>query len=223
MIYSNSSLKSILFVIIITFLSTSCSKTGNRSMQNPENHSTINRESDTLETVTLGAGCFWCVEAIFQNLKGVHLVVSGYSGGAVKNPSYEDVCTGATGHAEVTQIKYDPRKISFDELLEVFWSNHDPTTLNRQGSDVGTQYRSVIFYHTQKQKELAEKYKKKLNDEHAFDKPVITEITPYKEFYKAENYHQNYFNDNSNKPYCQFVIRPKLEKFRKAFKSKIVE
>lgn len=192
-------------------------------MQNPENHSTINRESDTLETVTLGAGCFWCVEAIFQNLKGVHLVVSGYSGGAVKNPSYEDVCTGATGHAEVTQIKYDPRKISFDELLEVFWSNHDPTTLNRQGSDVGTQYRSVIFYHTQKQKELAEKYKKKLNDEHAFDKPVITEITPYKEFYKAENYHQNYFNDNSNKPYCQFVIRPKLEKFRKAFKSKIVE
>jgi peptide-methionine (S)-S-oxide reductase len=192
-------------------------------MQNPENHPTVNKELDTLETVTLGAGCFWCVEAIFQNLKGVHSVVSGYSGGVVKNPSYEDVCTGATGHAEVTQIKYDPRKISFDELLEVFWSNHDPTTLNRQGSDVGAQYRSVIFYHTQKQKELAEKYKKKLNDEHVFDKPVITEITPYKEFYKAENYHQNYFNDNSNKPYCQFVIRPKLEKFRKAFKSKIVE
>ncbi|MBI5022300.1 MAG: peptide-methionine (S)-S-oxide reductase MsrA [Ignavibacteriales bacterium] len=219
--HSNSFLNSILCIIIVTFLGISSSKTGNRSMQNPENHSAINRESDTLETVTLGAGCFWCVEAIFQNLEGVYSVVSGYSGGTVKNPTYEDVCTGKTGHAEVAQIKYDPRMLSFDELLEVYWSSHDPTTLNRQGSDVGTQYRSVIFYHNPRQKELAEKYKKKLNSEHAFENPVITEISAIKEFYKAENYHQNYFNENPNKPYCQFVIRPKLEKFEKIFKNKI--
>lgn len=181
---------------------------------------TTNKGSSS-DTATFGAGCFWCVEAIYQQLDGVLSVTSGYMGGSVINPSYEDVGTGETGHAEVCRIVYDPKKITFDELLEVFWSSHDPTTLNRQGSDIGTQYRSVIFYHTQKQKELAEKYKKKLNAEHAFEKPVITEISAEKEFYKAENYHQNYFNDNSNKPYCQFVIRPKLDKFEKIFKSKI--
>jgi peptide-methionine (S)-S-oxide reductase len=174
-----------------------------------------------LDTATFGAGCFWCVEAIFQKLDGVASVTSGYSGGRVQNPSYEDVCSGETGHAEVCQIAYDPKKISYDELLEAFWSSHDPTTMNQQGADVGTQYRSAIFYHNEKQKELAEAYKKKLNDEHAFGNPVITEISPFKEFYKAENYHQDYYNENSNKPYCMFVIRPKLEKFEKIFKPKL--
>ena len=174
-----------------------------------------------LDTATFGAGCFWCVEAVFQKLEGVASVSSGYSGGQTKNPSYEDVCSGATGHAEVCQIAYDPKKILYDELLEAFWMSHDPTTMNQQGADVGTQYRSAIFYHNEKQKELAEAYKKKLNDEHAFESPVITEISPFKEFYKAENYHQNYYNENSNKPYCMLVIRPKLDKFEKVFKAKL--
>ncbi len=146
---------------------------------------------------------------------------SGYSGGQVKNPSYREVCTGQTGHAEVIQIHYDPKKVTFDELLEVFWKTHDPTTPNQQGADIGTQYRSVVFYHTDEQKKLAESYRKKLNDEHAFDKPVITEIAPYKEFYKAEDYHQNYYNLNGNAPYCSIVIAPKVEKFKKVFKHKL--
>ena len=174
-----------------------------------------------LDTATFGAGCFWCVEAVFQKLEGVVSVSSGYSGGQTKNPSYEDVCSGETGHAEVCQIAYDPKKISYDELLEAFWTSHDPTTMNKQGADVGTQYRSAIFYHNEKQKELAEAYKKKLNTEHAFEKPVITEVSPFNVFYKAENYHQNYYNENSNKPYCTFVIRPKLDKFEKVFKAKV--
>ncbi|MBI5475587.1 MAG: peptide-methionine (S)-S-oxide reductase MsrA [Ignavibacteriales bacterium] len=211
------------FLVIFTFLEVSCSKTSNRSISIEESKNEMNFEADSADTATFGAGCFWCVEALFQKLHGVKSVVSGYSGGVVKNPSYEDVCTGTTEHAEVIQIRYDPKKIFFDELLEIFWSSHDPTTLNRQGSDVGTQYRSVIFYHNPKQKELAEKYKKKLNDEKVFEKPVITEITAFKEFYPAENYHQNYFNNNSSKPYCQFVILPKLEKFKKAFGSKITK
>jgi peptide-methionine (S)-S-oxide reductase len=174
-----------------------------------------------LDTATFGAGCFWCVEAVFQKLEGVVSVSSGYSGGQTKNPSYEDVCSGKTGHAEVCQIAYDSKKISYDELLEAFWMSHDPTTMNQQGADVGTQYRSAIFYHNETQKELAEAYKKKLNDEHTFENPVITEINPFKEFYKAENYHQNYYNENSNKPYCMLVIRPKLDKFEKVFKAKL--
>ena len=174
-----------------------------------------------LDTATFGAGCFWCVEAIFQRLDGVVSVTSGYSGGTKVNPTYEEVCAGETGHAEVCQIFYDPKKLSYEELLEVFWSSHDPTTMNRQGADEGTQYRSVIFYHNQKQKEIAEKYKNKLNDERAFEKPVVTEISAYKDFYKAEEYHQNYYQENSNKPYCQLVIRPKLEKFEKIFRSKV--
>lgn len=173
------------------------------------------------DTITLGAGCFWCVEAIFMELKGVESVTSGYSGGQRENPSYEQVCSGATGHAEVIQVVYDPEVISFPELLEVFWGVHDPTTLNRQGADVGTQYRSVIFYHTEEQKQLAEKYKKKLNDSEAFPNPVVTEISPYKMFYKAEKYHQNYYNENGNQPYCSLVIRPKLEKFHKVFSDKL--
>lgn len=173
------------------------------------------------DTATFGAGCFWCIEAIFQRLDGVISVSSGYSGGDKINPTYEEVCTGKTGHAEVCQIVYNPKKLSYEELLEVFWASHDPTTLNRQGADVGTQYRSVIFYHNQKQKELAEKYKNRLNDEHAFEKPVVTEITAFKYFYKAEDYHQNYYNENSNKPYCQLVIKPKLEIFEKVFNLKV--
>ncbi len=174
-----------------------------------------------LETATFGAGCFWCVEAIFQQLEGVQKVASGYSGGKVDNPTYKQVCSGTTGHAEVIQITYDPAKISFEELLEAFWSSHDPTTLNRQGADVGTQYRSVVFYHTNEQKALAEGYKKKLNEENAFGKPVVTEISPFTKFYKAEDYHQNYFNENGDQPYCRVVIAPKLDKFKKVFKDKL--
>lgn len=173
------------------------------------------------DTATFGAGCFWCVEAVFQELDGVMSVTSGYMGGTVKNPTYKDVCTGQTGHAEVTQIVYDPSKITFAELLEVFWKTHDPTTLNRQGADVGTQYRSVIFYHNEAQKAEAESYKKKLDASGAWDKPLVTEISKASEFYVAEDYHQNYYNQNGEAPYCQFVIRPKLDKFRKVFGEKL--
>ncbi|POY37507.1 peptide-methionine (S)-S-oxide reductase [Solitalea longa] len=175
----------------------------------------------TTDTATFGAGCFWCVEAVFQQLKGVKSVESGYSGGTTDNPTYKEVCTGETGHAEVTQIIYDPNVISFPELLEAFWGSHDPTTLNRQGADQGTQYRSVIFYHDQEQKELAEKYKKELDASGAFRAAIVTEIAPFSKFYKAEDYHQNYYNLNGDAPYCQFVIAPKLEKFKKVFKDRI--
>jgi peptide-methionine (S)-S-oxide reductase len=174
-----------------------------------------------LETATFGAGCFWCVEAVFQRLEGVHQVVSGYSGGHVENPTYKEVCGKNTGHAEVCQIAYDPSKISFEELLEVFWKTHDPTTPNQQGNDVGPQYRSAIFYHDERQKALAEKYKKELDASGAFDAPIVTEIAPFKNFYKAEDYHQNYFNENPTQGYCAFIIKPKVEKFEKVFKNKL--
>jgi len=190
------------------------------NMKFSSNHNSGFNKSE-YDTATFGAGCFWCVEAVFQRLNGVLSVTSGYSGGNKVNPSYEDVCTGKTGHAEVCQIVFDPKIISYDELLKVFWSIHDPTTPNQQGADIGTQYRSVIFYHNDIQKSLAVKYKKKLDDQKVFDKPIVTEIEPFKEFYKAENYHQNYYKENSEKPYCSIVIRPKLEKFEKVFKSKI--
>ena len=173
------------------------------------------------DTATLAAGCFWCVEAVFQELKGVLSVTSGYTGGKIKNPTYREVCSGLTGHAEACQIKFDPAVITYDELLEAFWSSHDPTTLNRQGADQGTQYRSAIFYHNEDQKKLAESYKAKLNAENAFDKPIVTEISQASVFYKAEDYHQNYYDENGNAPYCTFVIAPKLEKFRKVFKDKL--
>jgi peptide-methionine (S)-S-oxide reductase len=173
------------------------------------------------DTATFGNGCFWCTEAIFQDLKGVIEVTSGYSGGKVKNPTYKEVCSGLTGHAECLQIIYDPEIISYEELLEVFWKTHDPTTLNRQGNDVGTQYRSVIFYHNEKQKELAEKYKKELDAARIFENPIVTEITAFDIFYPAENYHQEYFNLNGQEPYCQYIIRPKVEKFKKVFKDKL--
>ncbi len=174
-----------------------------------------------METATFGSGCFWCTEAVFQRLKGVESVVSGYSGGFVENPSYEEVCTGTTGHAEATQIKYDPAQISYEELLEVFWKTHDPTTLNQQGNDFGPQYRSAIFYHNDEQRRLAEEYKKKLDAARIWDKPIITEITPFTNFYSAENYHQDYFNRNPNQPYCAYIIRPKLKKLEEVFRDKL--
>jgi len=174
-----------------------------------------------LDTATFGAGCFWCVEAVFQQLKGVHTVVSGYSGGHIKNPDYREVCTGATGHAEVCQITYDPSVIFFTELLEVFWKTHDPTTLNRQGGDIGTQYRSVIFYHNDDQKRLAEEMRSRLDAAHIWKDPLVTEIVPFVEFFKAEDYHQEYYFQNTSQPYCAVVITPKLEKFRKVFADKL--
>jgi peptide-methionine (S)-S-oxide reductase len=173
------------------------------------------------DTATFGTGCFWCTEAIFEQLKGVLKVTSGYSGGHVKNPTYEQVCEKNTGHAEVVQIVYDPSLITFDELLEVFWQTHDPTTLNRQGNDVGPQYRSVIFYHNDEQKEKAEKYKSELDKSGAWENKIVTAVDAYENFYSAENYHQNYYNNNGSQPYCSFVIRPKVEKFEKVFKDKI--
>lgn len=173
------------------------------------------------EVATFGAGCYWCTEAQFQQLKGVRLVESGFSGGVVDNPSYREVCNGTTGHAEVCNIYYDPAIISFDELLAAFWTCHDPTTLNRQGNDVGTQYRSAVFYHNEEQKQKTEAYKKKLNEEKAWDNPIVTEIAPFKKFYKADDYHQNYYNNNKNQSYCQFVVGPKVDKFKKVFKDKL--
>jgi peptide-methionine (S)-S-oxide reductase len=177
--------------------------------------------SDKTDTATFGAGCFWCVEAVYQQLEGVLQVTSGFSGGKRENPTYDQVCSGATGHAEVCQIIYDPAVITYEDLLKAFWEVHDPTTLNRQGADVGTQYRSVIFYHDDEQKKLAEHYKNKLNEEHVYDSPVVTEIVPYTKFYSAEKYHQDYYNNNKNQPYCSFVIQPKIEKFQKVFKDKL--
>ncbi len=173
------------------------------------------------ETATFGAGCFWCVEAIFTELKGVSSVVSGYSGGKVSNPSYKAVCSGTTGHAEVAQIEFDPEVISFTDLLEVFWQTHDPTTLNRQGADKGTQYRSVIYYHSEEQKNLAVKYKAKLDEVGAYPDPIVTEISKFEKFYPAENYHQEYYENNPNAGYCTYVIKPKVEKFKKAFADKL--
>jgi len=173
------------------------------------------------DTATFGQGCFWCAEAIFESLEGVKSVTSGYAGGTVKNPTYEQVCTGSTGHAEVVQIVYDPKVISYADLLQAFWNSHDPTTLNRQGEDVGTQYRSVIFYHDETQKAEAEKYKMELDSSKAFKGPIVTEIAPFTAFYSAEDYHQKYYDSNGHAPYCQFVIKPKVEKFQKVFKNKL--
>ena len=185
------------------------------SMQNAD------AQNPKLQKATFGMGCFWCTEAIFQRLKGVTAVKSGYEGGDIPNPTYEEVCTGTTNHAEVIEITYDPEKISYDELLEVFWKSHDPTTLNRQGADVGTQYRSVIFFHSEEQKLIASKYKEELNKTNAFGNPVVTTIVKAEPFYIAENYHQSYFLKNGELPYCRVVILPKMEKLEKLFKSKL--
>ncbi|MFQ5652262.1 MAG: peptide-methionine (S)-S-oxide reductase MsrA [bacterium] len=179
--------------------------------------------STKLETATLGAGCFWCVEALFQKLKGVHSVVSGYSGGKVVNPTYPEVSTGTTGHAEVVQITFDPRVISFQDLLAVFWRTHDPTTLNRQGADVGSQYRSVIFTHTETQREIAEKSRRETDASGLWPAPIVTEIVPFRNFYVAEDYHQNYYRLNPDQPYCRIVIDPKVRKFILSFQEKMGE
>ena len=174
-----------------------------------------------MEQATFGGGCFWCTEAVYQELQGVQKVTSGYSGGSKQNPTYKDISTGLTGHAEVIQIDFDPQQIAFAELLEVFWQTHDPTTLNRQGADIGTQYRSVVFYHTDEQKKQAEEYKLKLNTAKAFPAPIVTEISPLEKFYAAEDYHQNYYAENGRQPYCRAVIAPKVDKVRKVFAQKL--
>jgi peptide-methionine (S)-S-oxide reductase len=192
--------------------------------KNTDNQVTMSNQETTTEgtaLATFGNGCFWCTEAIFQRVDGISKVVSGYAGGKVKNPTYKEVCSGLTGHAEVIQLTYDPKVVSFEELLEIFWETHDPTTLNRQGNDVGTQYRSVVFYHTEEQKQLATVYKKKLDESGAFENPIVTEISPISEYYPAENYHQNYYNLNGSAPYCSYIIQPQLEKFKKVFKDKL--
>ena len=173
------------------------------------------------EVATLAGGCFWCLEAVFTELKGVENVVSGYSGGKVSNPSYDDVCTGTTGHAEAVQITYDPNVVSFGELLDVFFTIHDPTTLNRQGPDVGTQYRSAVFYHDEKQKQIADSKIQELNKARIWDRPIVTEVTPFESFYAAEGYHQGYFRRNTEEPYCRVVINPKLAKLRKLHLNKL--
>ena len=173
------------------------------------------------EKITLGSGCFWCTEAVYEQVKGVIKVTSGYCNGHIENPTYEQVCDKTTGHTEACEIEFDPNQVTVDELLEIFWQVHDPTTLNRQGNDVGPQYRSAVFYHNKHQKERAEYYKKKLDESGAYSDKIVTAIEPIKNFYSAENYHQDYYKDNSNQPYCYFVIRPKLEKFEKVFKDKL--
>ncbi len=173
------------------------------------------------EMITLGGGCYWCIEAVFQKLEGVTKVESGFSGGTVKNPAYREVCNGTTGHAEVVQITFDNTKTSIEEILKVFFTVHDPTTLNRQGADVGTQYRSAIFYHNQQQFQIAKSVIDKLNKAKVYDHPIVTELSAYTVFYKADDYHQNYYNDNKNAPYCRMVIQPKIEKFEKVFKDKV--
>jgi peptide-methionine (S)-S-oxide reductase len=179
------------------------------------------KSASNLETITLGGGCYWCVEAVYENLDGVKSVVSGFSGGKVANPTYEDVCTGTTGHAEVVQVTYDKTKTDINEIFQVFFTVHDPTTLNRQGADVGTQYRSVIFYKTEEQKKAAQSIIAELNKAKVYNSPIVTKVEPFKIFYKAEDYHQNYYANNKNQPYCKMVIQPKIEKFEKVFKDKL--
>jgi peptide-methionine (S)-S-oxide reductase len=204
-----------LFIIIgLTGAFTGCS-------QPVQKQNIMNKDLSQFSVATLGAGCFWCVEAVFQRLKGVDTVISGYAGGKTDKPTYKEVCSGTTGHAEVAQIYYNPNVISFEELLEVFFNTHDPTQLNRQGHDVGTQYRSVIFYNNDSEKQIAEAYKKQIAESGIFSQPVVTEISPLPKFFPAEDYHQNYFNLNGSQSYCEYVVRPKVEKFQKQFKEKL--
>jgi len=200
------------FLFLITLLLIGCANTAQTKFEDKM------IDPSKYSVATFGSGCFWCTEAVFTRLKGVGKVESGYSGGNVPNPSYNAVTTGKTGHAECTQIYFDPAVISYPQLLEVFFKTHDPTTLNRQGADVGTQYRSVIFYHNDEQKKLAEEIKKRLNEENILDNPIVTEISELRKFYKAEDYHQDYYENNTNQGYCAFVITPKIEKFEKVFK-----
>ncbi len=211
----------IVFISIISFLGYSSCAQKETDINTAKEKKIMKNTVAKLDTATFGTGCFWCTEAIFQQLEGVEKVTSGYSGGTLANPTYEDIGTMSTGHAECLNIVYDASKISFDELLEIFWQTHDPTTLNRQGADIGPQYRSVVFYHDEEQRVKTESYKAALNKSGAFDKPIVTTLEPFNVFYPAEAYHQNYYLNNTNQGYCQFVIRPKVEKFEKVFKSKL--
>ena len=205
---------SILLYLFISF--SACAQNNTNSKPNKINMTNI-------ETITLGSGCFWCTEAFFQRLKGVVKVTSGYSGGFVDNPTYEQVCDKTTGHAEVCQVLFDTTKISLDEILSVFWKTHDPTTLNQQGNDIGPQYRSVVFFHNKHQEDLAKKYIIELNAARAWPNPIVTTVEAFEKFYAAENYHQNYYNNNKNQGYCRYVIGPKLEKFEKVFADKLIK
>ncbi len=223
MLTYNKILTGLLYLLFISI--SACAQKPKKNNHKMDNHTNTENTINTnikYDTAILANGCFWCTEAIFETLKGVKSATSGYTGGQVKNPTYKEVCEGTTGHAECLKVIYDPAVISYDELLEVFWKTHDPTTLNRQGNDVGTQYRSAVFYLNDEQKNKAEFYKKKLEENKAFDSPIVTEITPFTVFYPAEDYHQQYFELNENKnPYCQLVVRPKVDKFKKAFAEKL--
>lgn len=204
-----SKLLSSIYLLLLIPFNYNITKSGFKSLDN--------MEYDNLETIYFGAGCFWCVEAIFQQVKGVSKVIPGYCGGLTKNPTYNQVCSGKTGHAEVAKIVYDNNVVSLDHLLEVFWKTHDPTTLNKQGNDIGTQYRSAIFCVNEVQKNIAENYKNKLTSQKVFEKSIVTEILKIDIFYPAENYHHNYYNNNKYQGYCQYVIQPKIEKYKKIF------
>lgn len=185
------------------------------------NESVNSEKIEANSSVILGGGCFWCIETIFNQLQGVDTAISGYAGGNVKNPSYKEVCTGNTGHAEVIKVNYDSNIISYPEILEVFFNVHDPTTLNRQGNDIGTQYRSCIMYQTEEEKSIAQAYIKQIDSSGIYANPIVTSLEKFDTFYPAEDYHQNYFNENGNQPYCQFVVRPKVEKFQKKYQDKL--
>ena len=209
-----------LWMVLLCFGTIACGQSQSIEKRN----ATENKEamgSGKMEVATLGAGCFWCVEAAFMQLNGVESAKSGYSGGHIKNPSYKEVCNGNTGHAEVVQIKFDPAIISFAEILEVFFTVHDPTQLNRQGNDIGTQYRSAVFFHSEEQKQIALKAIEAANETHTWANPVVTEVTAFEAFYPAEEYHDNYYNLHTDQPYCSMVITPKMEKFKKKFHDKL--
>jgi methionine-S-sulfoxide reductase len=216
-------------ITIFSLISVACGETTNKkiNMENKSNSISDDNISDhpgntsSFDTITLGGGCFWCVEAVYEMLDGVTKVESGYSGGTVKNPSYREVCTGRTGHAEVVQITFDNSKTSVDEIMKVFFTVHDPTSLNKQGDDAGPQYRSVIFYRNDQQRNIAKSIIDDLNNEHVYAKPIVTQLAPFTSFYKAEDYHQDYYNQNKQAPYCRLVIQPKLEKFEKLFKDRL--
>ena len=203
-------MKNVLLLLFLFALSFTGISQGNKS-----------KNTSSLETITLGGGCYWCVEAVYENLNGVKSVVSGFSGGSVTNATYEQVCTGRTGHAEVVQITYDNSVTDVNEIFKVFFTVHDPTTLNRQGADIGTQYRSIIFYKNQEQKKAAQSIITELNKAKVYENPIVTKIEPFTKFYKADDYHQNYYANNKNQPYCKMVIQPKIEKFEKVFKAKL--
>jgi peptide-methionine (S)-S-oxide reductase len=212
---------SFLLVPLLIFGNSACGLEKENGMEMTNDTKPAAGSPENSKVATFGAGCFWCVEAVFQDLKGVHSVISGYSGGQVQNPTYEQVCSGTTGHAEVCQIFYDPKIITYSGLLEVFWQTHDPTTLNRQGADAGSQYRSVIFYHDEEQRRLAEATQKELSAAGVWKDPIVTEISPFEFLYKAEGYHQDYYSLNPNQPYCRLTILPKVEKVKKLFRDQL--